>query len=445
MSLKRLKKRAARSRKTRTDDQSTLINASQAHREGRLDEAERGYRRVLENKPAWGQVLNALGTVYLDKSQPDKAQRAFEKAAGLNPPNLSACYNLATIRQQSGDHISAIPIYKKILKEQPDYGQVWNNLGIAYKETGKLEEIIPSFEQAVKFAPDMAEAWNNLGVAQDEQGMVEEAAGSYSKAIELRPGYTSAHFNLGISLHKLGRFREAEVHFNRVLEIRPDDEPARFMLQSLGAISETPDAAPIEHVQRIFNQCAGTFEKTLVEDLAYKTPELLFELVKPHLSDEIDILDLGCGTGLGASLYRPFARCLTGVDISTKMLEQAAEKELYDSLEQFDLLQPWSFPEEFNLIYSSDVFVYLGKLETVLESIHSYLVDGGLLAFSVERLEDGNQDYVLFPSGRYAHSASYIKRCFEQYNLQLVETVKADIRNQSGLPVKGLLVVAKKI
>jgi predicted TPR repeat methyltransferase len=79
------------------------------------------------------------------------------------------------------------------------------------------------------------------------------------------------------------------------------------MLQSLGT-STTPDAAPAQHVRRIFDQCAGTFEKTLVNDLEYKTPELLFNLVRPHLKQDLTVLDLGCGTGLGSQFYRPYAK-----------------------------------------------------------------------------------------------------------------------------------------
>jgi predicted TPR repeat methyltransferase len=228
-----------------------------------------------------------------------------------------------------------------------------------------------------------------------------------------------------------------------VLEIKPDDEAARFMLQSLGT-GETPDAAPAEHVRRIFDRCARTFERVLVKDLEYKTPELLFDLVQPYLTEEMNVLDLGCGTGLGAQLYRPFAKRLIGVDVSSKMLEKAAEKKIYDRLEAFDILQDWGFPQKFDLIYSSDVFVYFGNLDPIIRSATSYLVDGGIIAFSVERLEDNSIAYRLFPSGRYAHSRTYIQGCLRRHGLQLIEEAKADIRKESGNQVKGLLIVAKK-
>jgi len=432
------------SKRTKDDSEHVFKKASFAHKEGRLAEAEKGYLEVLRRKPDWGQVLNALGTVFLDQSRPDKAKKVFEKAADLRSPYFPACYNLARLKQRENDHKGAISIYRAMLEKQPGIGEAWNNLGVAYREIGDQDEAISCFRRAVAFAPDMAEAWNNLGVAQDEFNMIGNASKSYRKAIEIRSDYASAHFNLGISLQKLRRFKEAEEHYNKVLDTKPDDEAARFMLQSLGT-SATPDAAPVEHVRRIFDRCAGTFERILVKDLEYKTPELLFELVRPYLTEEMNVLDLGCGTGLGAQLYRPFAKKLIGVDVSSKMLEKAAAKKIYNRLEVFDILQDWGFPKKFDLIYSSDVFVYFGNLDTIIRSASSYLVYGGIIAFSVERLEDNSMEYRLFPSGRYAHSRTYIQDCLRRHGLQLIEETKADIRKQSGNQVKGLLIVAKKI
>jgi len=437
------KKYSIPSKRTKDDSEHVFQKASLAHKEGRLAEAEKGYLEVLRRKPDWGQVLNALGTVFLDQFRPDEARKVFEKAADLRPPCFPACYNLASLKQRENDHKGAISIYRAMLEKRPGIGEVWNNLGVAYREIGDQDEAISCFRRAVAFAPDMAEAWNNLGVAQDEFNMIENASKSYTKAIEIRSDYASAHFNLGISLQKLRRFKEAEEHYNKVLETKPDDEAARFMLQSLGT-SATPDAAPVEHVRGIFDRCAGTFESILVKDLEYKTPELLFDLVRPYLTEEMNVLDLGCGTGLGAQLYRPFAKRLTGVDVSSKMLEKAAEKKIYNRLEVFDILQDWDFPQKFDLIYSSDVFVYFGNLDTIIRSASLYLVYGGIIAFSVERLEDNSMEYRLFPSGRYAHSRTYIQDCLRRHGLQLIEETKADIRKQSRNQVRGLLIVAKK-
>ncbi len=428
---------------TKKDLEQLFKTYHSAHKAGRLSEAEKGYQELLKKRPEWRQVLNALGSLFLDQNQPDSAMTIFEKAVSLDPSDLSACYNLGRLKQLKNDHNSAITIYKSMLEQQPDAGIVWNNLGVAFRETGRQDDAISCFRTAVKFAPQMAEAWNNLGVAQDEQNLTQNASASYRKAIEIQPDYPSPHLNLGISLQKSGHFKQAEEHYNKVLKIQPDNAQAKFMRQSLLG-TETPDAAPVEHVRSIFDQCAENFETILVKELEYKTPEHLFNLVRPYLTENMTILDLGCGTGLGAQFYRPFADSFTGVDVSPKMLKKAHEKKIYDRLEVLDILKDWGFPKKFDLIYSSDVFVYFGNLDTIIRSASSYLVNGGKIAFSVEKLEDNQSDYKLFPSGRYAHSQAYITKCLDRHELQLVELIKADVRNQSGKPVKGLLIVAAK-
>jgi len=414
-----------------------------AHRDGKFSIAEKGYQEILKKRPDWGRALNALGNLFLDQNQPEKAKLVFEKAANLNPPELSSCYNLGRLKQLENDHQGAIVVYKSMLDQQPDVGTVWNNLGVAYREIGKQRDAIASFRSAVRYAPEMAEAWNNLGVAQAELNLTENALNSYRKAIEIQPDYASPHLNLGIFLQKSEQFKEAEEHFNNVLKLQPDNEIAKFMLQGIKG-EETPEAAPVEHVRSIFDQCAENFETILVEKLEYKTPELLFNLVHPDLTDKMTILDLGCGTGLGAKLYRSFAKSLIGVDVSAKMLEKAFEKKIYNRLEIFNILQDWVFPTKFDLIYSSDVFVYFGKLDAIIKSASSYLVSGGKIAFSVEELKDNTKDYQLLSSGRYAHSQKYIQEVLTQHELKILEISKTDIRNQSGNPVKGLLIVSIK-
>ncbi len=117
-----------------------------AHREGKLSEAEKGYQEILKIRPDWGQALNALGNLYLDQDLPEKAKPVFEKAANLNPPDLSACYNLGRLKQLENDHQDAIDIYKVMLDQQPNIGQVWNNLGVAYREINKPDDAVASTE-----------------------------------------------------------------------------------------------------------------------------------------------------------------------------------------------------------------------------------------------------------------------------------------------------------
>ena len=60
------------------------------------------------------------------------------------------------------------------------------------------------------------------------------------------------------------------------------------------------DTAPKEYVERLFDDFANQFEKSLVSKLEYQLPKVVVEMVnKNHVEGSLGaILDLGCGTGL---------------------------------------------------------------------------------------------------------------------------------------------------
>ena len=66
--------------------------------------------------------------------------------------------------------------------------------------------------------------------------------------------------------------------------------------------------------------------------------------------------------------------------------------------------------------------------------------NGGLFAFSVERLAGG--DFALQLSRRYAHSDSYVRRTLEANGLSVLALEPTTIRQDRREPIKGLGVVA---
>ena len=100
-----------------TDNEENFKQAALAHKEGRLAEAEKAYLYILKEAPDSGPALNALGSLYLDQSRPDQARALFEKAANLDPPDLSACYNLGRLKQLAEDYAGAIALYRAIVDQ----------------------------------------------------------------------------------------------------------------------------------------------------------------------------------------------------------------------------------------------------------------------------------------------------------------------------------------
>jgi predicted TPR repeat methyltransferase len=65
------------------------------------------------------------------------------------------------------------------------------------------------------------------------------------------------------------------------------------------------------------------------------------------------------------------------------------------------------------------------------------LGDGGQFAFSVEALDAG--DYALQPSGRYAHSQSYLEALAQAYGFRIDSITAQVLRQDEGGDVQGLI------
>ncbi len=83
----------------------------------------------------------------------------------------------------------------------------------------------------------------------------------------------------------------------------------------------------------------------------------------------------------------------------------------------------------------------MGALQPVVSTVAGLLADGGLLAFSLEKLA-GDDDFRLQPSRRYAHSENYVRRLLEQNGLTLLSLDERALRQDRGEPVAGMIVVA---
>ena len=98
------------------------------------------------------------------------------------------------------------------------------------------------------------------------------------QAIELAPAFTSAWFTLGDIREHLGEHEAAMAAYQKARASDPGDRHgAGLRLMRLGA--EPVTGMPQAYVQTLFDQYAPRFESSLVGDLGYRGPELLFGAV----------------------------------------------------------------------------------------------------------------------------------------------------------------------
>jgi predicted TPR repeat methyltransferase len=113
----------------------------------------------------------------------------------------------------------------------------------------------------------------------------------------------------------------------------------RYSLAALGA-EPSPALPPQHYIVGLFDMYAETFDRDLVDKLNYQSPRLLAQLIARSVPADarLDILDIGCGTGLMGEGLRALKRTLTGVDLSPNMLEQARRRGIYDRLIETDIV-----------------------------------------------------------------------------------------------------------
>lgn len=281
------------------------------------------------------------------------------------------------------------------------------------------------------------------------KGDLEAAADLLEQAAELAPNFASAWFALGELRERLGDHESAVAAFRRARAADPDDRHgAGLHLMRLG--QEQVAAMPRAYVQALFDQYAPRFEASLVGDLGYRGPALLFRAVlsvrsaagKPAFFKRG--IDLGCGTGLAAAAFSREVDHFIGIDLSPRMIEKARATGFYAALEVDDMLHGLrSKPDgSADLILAADAMVYVADIAPVLVEAARVLAVGGLLAFTAET-HDG-EGVIVGRGRRYAHGAAYVRACVEAAGLGVARCDDLSARNEDNIPVPGLVVVATR-
>ena len=263
-------------------------------------------------------------------------------------------------------------------------------------------------------------------------------------ALELAPGWAMGWFRLGEFHEAAGDMDAAAEAWRMAQKLDPDDRAGAALKLTLAGKADASDAPPSAFVEALFDQYAEKFDHALVETLGYRVPEFLAEAIAEARPGRFGVaLDLGCGTGLMGERLRAFCDRLEGFDISAEMLRKARAKRVYDGLEKADL-QAFSYEgPKADLVTAADVFMYIGALEGVVKTVAGLLAEGGLFAFSVEKL-DAADGFALQPSRRYAHAEGYVKRVLREAGLALVSLEERIIRQDRNEPVTGLIVTARR-
>jgi len=349
-------------------------------------------------------------------------------------------YEQALAHHRAGRLDEAATLYGKILIREPAHFGALHLLGVMEGQRGRYPQAAALIEQALQVDSGVAAAHANLGNARHALGLFDQALASYESALALQADHRTALMGQGKARWSLGRLSDALASYDAALAMAPDCAESLMnrgdILLALGRRTEG-------YIKDLFDSYAERFDTVLVDALQCRIPELLSELVRRSAPPaRLDVLDIGCGTGLCGPLLRPLARRLTGIDLSDGMLAKARERAVYASLECVALGDYLALRDaEFDLVVAADVFVYLGDLAPVFAARRRALRAGGRFAFSVEAGE--SHDIELAATRRYRHSRAYLQRLAEAHGFGIEAIEDAVLRRNEGSKVDGHLALLR--
>jgi len=416
------------------------------HKQGDLSEASIIYDEILKVAPDSADALHYKGLIQHQLGESETAVDLIARALALAPAYPGALNNLGNILREMGRLEDAQECYRQVLEMSPDHVDTLVNMGSVHNGLHEASEALEYVERAMAIDPEHAAAWNCLGNIYRDRGMPEEAKSAYQKSTELAPGNKKTFKELAKILYRAGDKKESIATLTRLLERNPDDEVARHMIAAFGG-AEAPERASNRFVTQTFDSFSSNFDQSLAR-LDYKAPQLVADelrRVTASAGRELDILDIGCGTGLCGPLVKPLASVLIGVDLSSGMLRKAKLRDAYDALHLAELTEfMQQTTDTYDAIVCVDTFVYFGKLAEAFCAAESILKPGGHLVFTVERhsSDESSDDFWLRHHGRYSHSDEYIDRALSAADLSLQSLTPVIPRTERGEPVSGSLVVA---
>lgn len=446
----------------------------------RRDEALRCFATAVQINPEYVDAHYSLGLLFLAQQQYDHAFTEFNNVIRLYPGHLSAQYQLANIYLQRQELGQALEHYQEVLKYQPEHLETLNNIGVILFQQGNYQDAIQYFFRVITIDPKHNQARHNMASVLMKLYRFTEALEQYQQLVELLPDDVETHYNLGVALYELNQFEaaikenlwviahepnyiaayinlgaaymkksdlpQALYYYQKVLALQPDNASVNYLVAALTG-AQNPQQPPEIYIRQLFDQYAFHYDQHITQTLKYNVPQQVREIIRdiPDIPQQnLSLLDLGCGTGLSGAAFRDMAKRLVGVDLSTKMLDFARAKGIYDELIEGGLIAVLNkISEKYDLIIATDTLVYLGDLQPLFSACRKVLNENGHFAFSTELLINDDHDYVLQKTGRYAHKPDYIYNLAEQLGYAVVTQQQVVLRVQEDQPCQGVITVLK--
>ena len=160
------------------------MDADANEQQGKWDQAEKDYRKILEQNPRYPAIHFRLARLILSKPNPpsdfaEQAKKELHQELEIDPANAGAEYVLGELARQAQD----------------------------------LPEAVKHFSKATELESHFGDAYLGLGMSLLAQKNYADAVAPLEKAVELQPANPAGHYSLATAYARTGRKDDAQREF----------------------------------------------------------------------------------------------------------------------------------------------------------------------------------------------------------------------------------------
>jgi len=290
-----------------------FTQATAAHRQGNLPDAEALYRQVLMRNPNHADALHMLGLLAHQAGNQAVAIELIERALVIAPHAAAAHSNLAEIKRTGGRLKEAEDLARRAIALDPAMGAAHVNLAMALHQQGRHAEALTFALRATELSPNEAPPFGTAGACLIELQRYADAVRYLEEGHRRAPNDAGILSTLGTCLTRLEQYDRAHAALLRAVELAPDHAG---ILLNMGAM--------FAQVER-FTEAEKWVEKAYVKDpsspvaleflagakLGAKKFDECIELCRKILAARPDALEIYATMGEALMNLGRFEECIT--------------------------------------------------------------------------------------------------------------------------------------
>jgi tetratricopeptide (TPR) repeat protein len=192
-----------------------IDEAMRFHRDGRWNEAEELFRKILASDSECPEALHGLGVLAREAGEKNGSAELLAHAVAARPNSAVYLADLGDVLASQNRMPDAIRCWRQAIDLDPRNSQALFALGEALSTSADPLESVEFLQRGLALRPNHAAGLANLGVALKRSDRSKEALEALGKSVALNPHSVAASKQLAALLQSQGRAEEAAAYSSK--------------------------------------------------------------------------------------------------------------------------------------------------------------------------------------------------------------------------------------